>query len=697
MTLKRRIPITITLAAIILAATAALVGMHSASASLARMAAAYLLVMLLPGAAFACAITRRPTFLNLILHSLLTSPVLTTAMAAVMLLAGAGTEMTATTILFTSALFSAAVLFARRDHGITLEISGKRILILLGIAAFFCAVAGYLPLSSEWWRMRSDAWFHAAVVAEIDTYGLPPQDPYFSGLPLQYMWFYHVLVLLLARATSIEPFMVMPIINIQALAAFVVATFLFSLRLTGSKQRFGYAVSAVLVAVLGMNALFWIFLPVKLARAFIGESTGLNVAASIMSLSPFDISTVREFLRIYYNQVFFLDKFIVSTAFSLGIAYMAAFWYAVTDYLGDGKPRTLWLVLFSTIGMLAFHSEVGFVMCVGLAGGLASLWTVRRGLTGYSFKRSCLLALTVLAGFIITAPYLYSIMHAKEAENAIPFGLSAAKFIGFFISCALAILLALFQVKRLMHARSAQEIYVLFAALAVTVFSLVIVLPASNTFDKLPFFIYYPLAVLGGRTLIDWAGRTGVSGARRTVATVLLFALILLPANLIATLGYYNTSTPAIVSPMEEKISAWVAENTARDAIFIDSNDRVFLLVTGPRRYYWGIIAYSEQWGYDFDEMKKRKHVRDNLFGKGPIDKETLDAIASLKQDLYIVVREPDGSDVPQGRGFSGQPEGMEKFDSYPILFAAVHRADHITLLRVNKEECRTWSELLPE
>ena len=241
-----------------------------------------------------------------------------------------------------------------------LDISVRKIVILLGVAAFFCAVAGYLPLSSEWWRMRSDAWFHAAVVAEINAFGLPPQDPNFVGMPLQYMWFYHVLVSLLSETTSLDPFMVMPVINIQMLAAFVLATFLFSLRLTGSKKRYGYALSSVLVAVLGMNALFWVFLPIKLIRAFIGENTGLQVAVDILSLTPFNLHTVRKFLYIYYNQVFFLDKYIVSTAFSLGIAYMAGFWYAVTDYLGHEKPHALWLVLVATVGMLAFHPAVGF-------------------------------------------------------------------------------------------------------------------------------------------------------------------------------------------------------------------------------------------------------------------------------------------------------------------------------------------------
>ena len=36
-------------------------------------------------------------------------------------------------------------------------------------------------------RYRSDAWFHAAVIAQIGDYGIPPEDPYFAGLALQWM------------------------------------------------------------------------------------------------------------------------------------------------------------------------------------------------------------------------------------------------------------------------------------------------------------------------------------------------------------------------------------------------------------------------------------------------------------------------------------------------------------------------------
>src|SRR5688572_17232255 len=178
----------------------------------------WLSIMLAPGAAVYLVASRQaPRASAMTLWALVLSPVITTlaGMAAFALrlplmtvIAGLGTVALA---VFLVALWRMRARIVAPD---------RRSLLWLGsMIAVVVVLTAFLPLTREWWRIRSDAWFHAAVVAQIGEYGIPPEDPYFAGIPLQYMWFYHVLVLTLSRALVCDPFHVMAILNIQAVAA----------------------------------------------------------------------------------------------------------------------------------------------------------------------------------------------------------------------------------------------------------------------------------------------------------------------------------------------------------------------------------------------------------------------------------------------------------------------------------------------
>ena len=65
---------------------------------------------------------------------------------------------------------------------------------MLAVAVVAGVLVFALPLTSEWWRVREDSWFHAAVLQHIVHHGVPPCDPYFTPLRLQYMYYYHVIL-----------------------------------------------------------------------------------------------------------------------------------------------------------------------------------------------------------------------------------------------------------------------------------------------------------------------------------------------------------------------------------------------------------------------------------------------------------------------------------------------------------------------
>jgi hypothetical protein len=636
-------------------------------------AAAWVVLMLIPGAILCLFIDKTPNLLTWVLYALVGSPVLVGAIGTLLLLAGLSPGVAAYLIMLFIAASSVSFFLSNRKLTLSTPLTGRQTAWLSFVIILFCAITGYLPFTREWWQVRSDAWFHGAVIAEIDAFGLPPKDPYFTGLALQYMWIYHVLILMIAKATAIRPFLVMPILNLQALAAFIIGTYLFATRF---RDRFEFGMSSVLMGVLAMNALFWLFFPVVLIRAFTGEVTGMEEVRRLFRLTPFDFTTVRGLLRIYHNQLYFLDKFMVSTAFSIGLAFIAAFWYGVTAFLSDRRSLPLVLASLAMLGMLMYHPLVGFIMLVGLFGGLFLLHLWRSRVEGYTLSTSLMLCGMMLLCLLLVSPYLYTTMFLKETEQVLPFGVSIKKTIGIFISCALVIFLGAFQIRKMVARRDAPSLFFWFATLSITMFCLIIRLPGPNTFDKLPFFIFYPLAVAGGWSLIEFSGRWK-DPLRRRIVTGLLFAVLLLPVNIIATGGYYNTPSEVVVTPLEMEVSEWVGDNTPRDAVFFDSNDRVFLLVTGPRRYYWGIESYAMNWGYRDAEMAKRRNARNALYATSPLDAATLETLGTINAEVYVIVRE-------------GEPgiSGMEKFKRYPEIFHEVFSSGSIRVLRIDKAAC---------
>jgi hypothetical protein len=432
--------------------------------------------------------------------------------------------------------------------------------------------------------------------------------------------------------------------------------------------------------MLGLNALFWLFLPLKLGRAFTGEVRGMEELSRIFLLSPFDFYTVRSFLFFGSNQVFFLDKFIVMTPFSLGLCFMATAWYGtVSCFARKGAfPAVLTFLVFT--GMLAFHTLAGIITLGSFLSALILIQSGRWHLDRADLHAARRLSIATAASAIILLPYLYLLLHGKESEQLVPLGISFKRTLGVSISGALAIVLAAFQVKRLRAERTAGARFFVLVTVFIVVYSLILILPGPNKYDKPPFFVFYPLAVVGGWTLAELPGR-GRSFFRRKVVVVLIFIILFLPVNLLAMLGYINTESREMLSSWEREIAAWVRVNTSRDAVFFDSGDRTFLAVAGPRRYYYGRHSYSYEWGYDKKEMDRRRRVLDNLYSAEPLENSTLTALSEIDDDVYIIARDRE----------SGK-DSFEKLTRVPVLLQRVCTAGPISVLKVDKTACREAS-----
>jgi hypothetical protein len=658
---------------IIATAVAVIAGLAVVTAGVPGRIAAYAVLMLCPGVSLYLLAQRRPRALEAITAAVVLSPVLTGAAAAIMMASGVSPEAAGRWMVVLFGMAGVAASMKRRgaDGGGVgpAGLTRAQWAVLGGCIFATLFLTGILPLTSEWWRFRSDAWFHRAVIAEIAHVGLPPDDPYFAGVTLQYMWLYHVVVLVLSRITSLDPFWVMPLLNLQSLAGVYLATMLFAGVFV---DKFGHRISSCITVVFGLNGLFWLFLPVKAFRAFSGDVRGMEELARTYSLTPFDMYTTRKFVEIYFSQDFFLDKFTVATAFGLAFALMGMFWWASAGYMKSRRPIQLLVAGTCMVGMLGFHTLFGGVMLVAAFGGMGLSLLFRKRIDGYRLRPSLELAAVLVAAFAVSSPYLYAITHLKQGGGGLPLALSARNIAGILISCAAVIVLAAFQ-RAFFKGRHPAERYVQFAMLATVAFNAVLSLPDSNTYDKNPMFIYFPLAVIGGWTLADWVSAPATVARRLGVAAAAALLLIV-PVNAICLAGYFNTPTKEMYSTAEIDLARWVREHTARDAVFVDRDLKVFLLVAGPRRYLCGWLLYARQWGYNKAEMSERFHVRDILLGEKPLDLTTARYLSEAPWNLYVIDRAGPNSGAVVSR--------------HPELFHLVYAGDEIAVYRVDRDAC---------
>jgi len=628
-------------------------------------AASYVLLMLAPGLALYFVVERHPRLLEALASSLVASPVLVVVPAVAAMAAGVSAPTTARALEVAAAAFL-ALSSLRAESVSSGGLSTRHYVVLAGFVIAVCALTAYLPLTNEWWRIRSDAWAHRAYIAEIADFGVPPQDPYFRGFPLQYMWAYHVLMLVVADAGRFDPFWMMAFLNVQALAGLIVATFLFAGTMV---HDFARKMMSVVTVTLGMNAAFWVFLPVKVLKAFTGDTRGMEEIARQFSLSPLTYRTATGFMTIFHNKTFFLDKFMVGTAFGFGLCLMAATWYAASSYLRRRRTFPLAFILVTTLGMLAFHTLVGSVMLVGTFGGLALLFLRRRSVDGYRLPRTVRLAGAMLAAFVIALPYVYAVLHSKDTVGQIDLPILGARVIGVAISLAFVLVLVVFQ-GRFLRLRGVVPRFVVLATAVITAYAMLVPLPGPNSFDKPVFFAFFPLAVVGAWSLVDLAERRGWALA------ALVAAVAFVPVNGLALAGCFRTPPDWTISAEERDAAGWLGEHTPRDATLLDDDDRVVFVTLSPRRHLWGRLSFAAQWGYDRLEMSRRYHAWRVVYSDEPLDANTLSCLGSVESDLYVVLRKDRHADGVNVR-------------RHPEYFHPVYDNGAIEVLSVDTERCR--------
>jgi len=629
----------------------------------------YACLALLPGIAVLAWMGRELRSLSNQAAVLGLGPVIGGSATALLMISGLSLHeaVTAGGILFAVAATSGLILGPQRTGNETdgAPAGGARAAWLIAGAAI--ALVAVFPFLGEGWRLRSDAWFHVAVISELKAFGLPPTDPFFSGLPLQYMWLYHVYAAGLAQASGVDVSWAMAFINFQAIACLVIAVFALSKSLGGTRS--GAALSSIFVLV-GINGLFWVFLPFKLLRTLVGETRGLEELNVQLSLFALDMLRMRTFVAISKSQPFLLDKFIVATAFSLGVCLTLVFAAFAYKYISGGRTSAAVVSTCAMAGIALYHTPTA--LAFGGAAGIALFATLILSPRSHGRRAAALLLCLVLA-VLATAPYLYNVTSGKESSQFLPLGLSLKKTGAILVSCAAALLFAGPSLLRFLRSRGSPSYFYGLFALAALIVSLVLVLPGPNTFDKTPYFAFLlltPPAGWGIRALYK-KGRTRFR--RVLIATACLAATV--PSSAFMYAAYLSESGRPPTPAEDKSLYAWVDEHTPRDAVFVENMDRVGMAVLGPRRLLWGRESYADQWGYEKDEMEARRRIRDALFSEKGLSQEDAERLKEYGRHVYVIVRSEDFPDDRRA-GVADSPR-----------FSLVYSADGINLYRFTPDQ----------
>ena len=527
------------------------------------------------------------------------------------------------------------------QRGMTVKPSDRKLLIaLLALLAFCAFLCLWLPATNSMWRYRADSWFHAAVLNRLAGHGLPAVDPYFSPLRLQYTYYYHVLMLIVSTLTGLNPFSTIILTNFIALGGCIFGFGFLAGRFTQSRivRWLGTC-----LFVFGMNGLFYVFFPIRIARYFLGDTSGIAVSKHFFALSPPQLETVSRFLSIENNQFMFLEKFMLGTALSLTLGLVCVVLALIAmSRRGGWSWISLFLYAIGICGVLFLHLVVGITMVVATVVTIVVSLLFRGPQNGEERFLPVLLQGAITIGAVALAfPYIQSIQPNSGAGGAFGFAIQTHQVIG-ILACALPVLIpAAWYLLRGEYALrpggglSASGAIAVWASVVVLM-AVVIDLPAREEI-LFSFPLHIALSALAVGALDRWMTK---GTYRRAFITWTYVLMCTVPLNALFFTSAFRDNTEFVITRTESSLYNWITKFSHKTALFLEADDIVRIPVLASRDLYWGAEKYSRVWRYPEADVAARRALRDAVFGTGEIPEELFRHAASLNRSLYVVLRD---------------------------------------------------------
>lgn len=481
---------------------------------------------------------------------------------------------------------------------------------------------------------RADGWFHSAVVLQIGGMGLPPEDPYFAGVPLLYFWGYHVWAAAwLALAPSHAVWTPLVTMSVLAAVAVMLGTCAIAARLGAGRAAQWWVSGAT---ALGYAPFAWLIL---VARSSVGEVTGIEELRRMAADGATGLNFYMAGPMLDSSMVFFGDKFLVLTVFGLGLALVTSFVLVLHDVVRSGSWRSaLALAALQSAGLF-LHTFVAFVtglvaLAVWIALAIRLLMRRRVAVRGFLW-----LAVAVGGATLLMWPYLSVIVSGKR--SLVPWGGSMRSVwtlvVGGWLLATAAV--------RWLWSHRAQRPGAAGLLLVVTVLAVLAVcigLPATN---QAKFFniLFLLLAAPAGMWLHATDAR--LDGARRVLFRTFLVAACV-PTFLIATWAYgVDRAVNAWHEPSDAERAAldWISSHTPPSAVFVDPSGASDLIGLTGRSVIWGNEWGERDWGADPGALETRRRAARELASGRALTAQTDSLLHRLARPVYVVARPGPG------------------------------------------------------
>ena len=599
----------------------------------------------LPGALAARVLApdRGPAWRTLL--ALVLSPALTGALAAAMLAAGVPLPRAASLVVAAVGLaaLTVAAVAARTPHRVGLHDPGDQG-APWAAASIWAAIVAALLIGNPALRPRHDGSFHAAIALQILERGVRLDHPYLAGLPIHYFWGVHVwaaMWLALAPALSVwTPFIAC---NLGAAFAAMLGVGLIARRLGADRRG---TTAAAILAVVGYAPFFWL---VPWLRAAVGvDYAPAQIRGLLTDGGTGTFYNALNFRVLHVSMVFFGDKFLIPTQFSLGMAGFCALALAMLDAIQRPRARPLMAVAALEGAALFIHTFVGYVGVI--VAGAWSAWAAWRSrVPAERALRRAVFALPAAVAVAVVArwPDLAAPTPGKRQDTALGLHqISVTTWLGAGAVLVPPALVWLWRRRR--GPGPAREL--LGFVLILSVAGLVLWLPSNNQ-SKIFNLLFLVVAAPAALAWLEWHDRL----ARPWRAALLIvLSLGTLPGTLLGFHAYAAESArhaPAYMRPIsdEERAGwAWVRAHTPASAVMIDLDGEYHGAMAG-RSVLW---VPEWEWTHPGEEtLVLRRGVVSALRSGVAPRPDQAEFLAGLGREIIVVAhaKSPRGLEPPPG------------------------------------------------
>lgn len=621
-----------------------------------------------------------------VILSILLSPILVSMLSAVVNLLAGDIYMSVNIVLIASylLLFAAIAMGKHRIAGENNRSVPKAIFI---VSFAYAALILISYLVNDYLLIRSDSWYHAAVVREVMERGIPPQEPLLGDFSIKYMWFYHLFQAAWIKRSGLSLFHAMAFFNIINAFVFPYLATRFASYFTSRKS---VMVLVALFAIAGLDSASWILWPIILIKAFIGDVTGMAEVKRILATTSINSVEVIRFLKPEGTwQVNWSDKFLTITVFnySLNVFLACLILMLKKSFMSDSRFKAIVTLFVMILGTFLMHIISGIVLLYVLVGSSILMYLSSRYIYGERRQVSDFYVqiITVILVTLFALPYFYTLV--SEGNN--PEGNSLVNNLFHFgwrsiltILFPLAILFCPVRdaIRKLLSGRD----YVSMTMISwiASLFLLCVFINIGVVGEKK--LIYFLFIVLGPPIYIQIIDRIRNStGGKRVFLLTFILILFFIPPVL--TFRGFMMDKPKdklwsrrySVTDEDMIFFEWVAENTSKDAVVIEEfNYHLSPVYAGRRNLYsnYNIIVAQD---YGGPKMDLYRNIQASVFSSEPISHDLVDDMAEVGRKLYVAVWKEDIEDSPWLEN---------RFGSHPEWFKEVYRSTRVSLYTLSDD-----------